>query len=202
MAIMSIIGLPGAGKTITLSAIADHALKNKRFKVGGHIVSDINYDHVLTNFYCQGCGKLDFEDLGRHEYNNCLFLCDEIQLLCDSRSWKDFSKEAETFFSTHRHGHNDFVYCTQNYSNVDKRIRDLTQQYFYVRPSRFLPSKFSTIIPIDCFFDVVNFQPITGYEMAPFTHHGHIFLPKYWHKVDSYADFNATKLEPADIELW
>ena len=50
-------GVPGCGKTTLLTKIAQMELK--RINRGKS-----PYNHVLTNFYCQGCEMVDFKDLG------------------------------------------------------------------------------------------------------------------------------------------
>lgn len=119
--IQGYFGLPGSGKTTLLTRIAQKALKK------GH------YSHILTNFYCKGCEQINFADLGHYNLENCLILLDEITLDADNRQFKSFPKEALQFFVLHRHYNTDVVYATQNWENVDKKIRDLTHSLYYMR---------------------------------------------------------------------
>ena len=51
-------GVPGCGKTTVLTALAQKELK--KISKGKS-----KYDRVLTNFECEGCYKIDFNDLCR-----------------------------------------------------------------------------------------------------------------------------------------
>ena len=53
----------------------------------------------------------------------------------DNREYKTFSKELRDFFILHRHLGCDIIYVTQNYENVDKKIRDLTAELWYMSKS-------------------------------------------------------------------
>ena len=101
--ISGIIGLPGSGKSTLLSYIAFRAVHGKSINFKGFRVQNFKYKYIYTNFPCIGAYKLDFDLLGKADYNNCLMLCDEIQLLADCRNYKDFSEEFKEFFSMHRH---------------------------------------------------------------------------------------------------
>lgn len=91
-----------------------------------------HYEHVLTNFYCKGCEQISFEDLKRFKPVRCLILFDELTLDADSRSFKSFPKEIKDFFVMHRHCFNDIIYFIQDYSRIDKTIRELTYDLWYV----------------------------------------------------------------------
>lgn len=200
--ISGIFGLPGAGKSVFLAKCAQTALRGKPLKVGGHYLHYGDAEHVLTNFYCDGCKKFDFDDLGKYDFHNCLFLCDEISLLADSRNFKTFSDDAKFFFSQHRKGANTFIWCSQAYDDVDKRIRNLTDNYYHIRPSTFFGDKMSTIVPIEPYFDIQQGRPVTGYQFAPPVQHGHIWLPKYWELINSYDYVNKKILLEKHLTCW
>lgn len=125
-------GLPGSGKTTFLTMIAQKELNLiKRGKS--------KYKKVYTNFYCEGCYRLEFEWLGYYLIEDALILIDEITLFADSRDFAKFSKPLKSFFLLHRHYNVDIIYFTQYYNNVDKKIRDITFDLFFVRSSRILP---------------------------------------------------------------
>lgn len=84
--IIGIWGLPGSGKTTTLTAISQKALAGKRFLP--ELRND--YEYVFTNFYSEGCYKLDFDDLKNCAIENSLMIIDEISLYADSRNFKTF----------------------------------------------------------------------------------------------------------------
>ena len=113
-----VFGLPGQGKSTYLAKLAKKK-KKKNIK-------------VYSNFYIKGCYKLDFDDLGVHDYSDCLILIDEISLFCDCRSWKNFNADLVYFFTNHRHYNVDIVYCSQSYADCDKKIRNITDSLYYI----------------------------------------------------------------------
>lgn len=121
-------GVPGCGKTTILTAIAQKELRRMR-------KGKSSYSHVLTNFYCEGCERIDFSDLATFRIENSLILLDEITLDADSREFKSFSAGLKQFFTLHRHDQNDIKYFCQDFSRVDKTIRNVTYDLWYVTKS-------------------------------------------------------------------
>lgn len=119
-------GLPGAGKTSFLAKIAQQEIKRIKRKKSP-------YKMVLANFECQGCYKLDFHDMGKYLIEKALILIDEITLEADSRDFKKFDQQLKYFFIMHRHYHCDIIYFCQQYDGLDKKIRDLTKELWYVK---------------------------------------------------------------------
>lgn len=119
-------GLPGSGKSTFLTRIAQKELK--RIKKGRSC-----YKHVLTNFYCAGCERVEYKDLGNYAIFDSLILLDEITLDADSRNFKQFDSAHKHFFLMHRHYGCDVVYFTQQYDGVDKKIRDITSNLYFVK---------------------------------------------------------------------
>lgn len=119
-------GVPGCGKTTNLVKLARRELKRLKKK----------YEEIFTiNFECDGCIPIEYNDLAEFKFKNCLILIDEITMDADNRSFKTFPKEIRDFFILHRHLGIDIVYATQNYENVDKKIRDLTNDLWYMSKS-------------------------------------------------------------------
>lgn len=119
-------GLPGAGKSSILVKIAIKELK--RIEKGKS-----PYKMILSNYFIAGCYKFDFNDLGVYDMDKSLVLLDELTLDADSRDFKNFNKNLKEFFIMHRHYGVDIIYATQQYDGVDKKIRDLTQELFYIK---------------------------------------------------------------------
>lgn len=117
-------GVPGVGKTTLLAKFAIKGLK--RVKSG-------RYENVYTNFYCKGCKRLDFKVLDTYKIYNSLIILDEITLDADNRKFKSFPDGVRDFFILHRHLGNDIIYATQGYDAVDKKIRLLTQELWYMQ---------------------------------------------------------------------
>lgn len=130
-------GLPGCGKSTLLAKIARNEIK--RIEKGKS-----KYRMVLCNYYIQGCYRIDFSMLGSVDMSHCLILLDEITLDADSRDFKDFAKKTKQFFILHRHYDCDIIYVTQQYDGVDRKIRELTANLFYMRKAG--PITYSTAI--------------------------------------------------------
>lgn len=119
-------GVPGCGKTTNLVKIARKEIKRLKKR----------YKEIYTiNFQCVGCIPIKFEDLKYYKFNNSLILIDEITMDADNRNFKSFPSEIRDFFILHRHLGVDIIYATQNYENVDKKIRDLTSELWYMSKS-------------------------------------------------------------------
>lgn len=116
-------GVPGVGKT---------SLGTKFARKGLRAVKKGFYDHVYTNFYCKGCEKITFKDLDEHKIYNSLVILDEITLDADNRKFKSFPDGVRDFFILHRHLGNDIIYMTQSYEMVDLKIRQVTQELWYM----------------------------------------------------------------------
>lgn len=119
-------GLPGCGKSTMLAKIAAKELR--RIQKGKS-----PYERVLSNYYIAGCDKLDFSKIGQVDMSKSLILIDEISLDADSRDFKNFSHELKQFFILHRHYGVDIVYATQQYDGVDRKIRELTHNLYYMK---------------------------------------------------------------------
>ena len=119
-------GLPGCGKSTLLAKIAQKELK--RIRKGKS-----KYKRVLSNYYIRGCNKLNFREIGVVDMSESLLLIDEISLDADSRDYKEFSKTLKQFFILHRHYGVDIIYATQQYDGVDRKIRELTHNLYYMK---------------------------------------------------------------------
>lgn len=112
-------GVPGVGKSTIL---VKEYKKNKR-----------KYDHIYTiNLKIKGVEMISMHDLERYKFKNTLILWDEITMDADNRSFKTFSHNLRDFFILHRHLGCDIIYATQNFENVDKKVRDLTSELWYM----------------------------------------------------------------------
>lgn len=120
--IKAYFGVPGVGKSTIL---AKEWKKNRR-----------RYDHIYTvNLQLRGVEMIKKEDLEKYKFKNTLILWDEITMDADNREFKSFSKELRDFVLLHRHMGCDIIYVTHNFENVDKKIRDLTVELWYMSKS-------------------------------------------------------------------
>lgn len=115
-------GVPGCGKSTTL--VKEYRKNRKR------------YDNIYSvNIKIDGVKEITKEDVRKYRFKNALILWDEITLDYDNRNFKEFTKEDKEFWLLHRHMGVDIIYATQNYENVDKKIRDLTIELWYMQKS-------------------------------------------------------------------
>ncbi len=122
-------GVPGCGKTTELTKIAIKELKRK-------VLGLSKYKNIYTiNFRCSGCIPITFDDLATYKIYDSLILIDEITMSADNRDFKTFSSKHRDFFLLHRHLGLDIIYATQNFENVDKKIRDITCDLWYMSKS-------------------------------------------------------------------
>ena len=118
-------GVPGCGKSTLLTKFAIKELR--RIQKGKS-----KYTAVYTNFYVEGCNQIDFAQLQNYKLYDCLILLDEITLDADNRKFKEFTNGHRDYFILHRHIGNDIIYATQSYETVDLKIRQLTQELWYM----------------------------------------------------------------------
>lgn len=115
-------GVPGCGKSTIL---VREYLKNRK-----------RYDYIYSiNIQISGVKMIDKSDLENYKFKNSLILWDEITMDADNREFKTFSKNLRDFFILHRHFGCDIIYATQNFENVDKKVRDLTSELWYMSKS-------------------------------------------------------------------
>lgn len=198
--ISGVFGLPGSGKSMFLAAAADSAIHHKKFVVGGNILHYGDYDSILTNFPFDGCGQFNFDFLGKYAYERTLFLIDEMMMYADSRNFKSFSDDLKFFFSQHRKMHCEIIWSSQSYDDTDKKIRGLTDKYFYCRRSAL--ASFSFVSPINSYLRVEDGAIKSGYELGHPIMTKILYLPKYWKMVDSYQIIGHKEMEKAKIEMW
>lgn len=178
--ISGVFGLPRSGKTTYLASLAARALRKGR--------------KVYTNFYCSGCYTLDFDALGAYDYSDCLILIDEISLFCDCRSWKNYTDNMKYFFALHAHYGVDVVYCSQSYTDCDKKIRNVTDYLYQITPWRF---GFSRVRPIDKSFVIEKGKVSEFYQTVGFGRL--IYRPAYYKMFDS---FERKELPPNNEKKW
>lgn len=200
-------GVPGCGKTTVAVMFARRELK--RIKHGKS-----PYKHVLTNFYCKGCEKIDFSNIGVYDIQDSLIILDELTIDADNREFKNFKKSSVEGFIYHRHYFCDIKYFTQDYNAVDKKIRNLTQDLFFLRKSLVFPfSAFTRYKRIFRCIDINDLtkEIITGYRfpnlweaflslLGAINLGGLCFRPLYYKYFDSYSQ--PLKLKPFNYKPW
>lgn len=178
-------GLPGSGKTMLCAWIAMQALKGKSLHLCGLSLQQTktkSYKKIYTNFPMRGCYQFNFDDLGKYDFSNSLVIIDEIMMFADSRNYKSFGENLKFFFSQHRRMHIDVFYASQAYDDVDKKIRSLTSQLFYIRKC----FCFCCVAPIQAYFRVEHGAIHQGYELGMFLQRNYFYLPRLYKLTDSY----------------
>lgn len=195
--ISAIVGLPGSGKSTLLSYIAHRAINDKSINFRGFDLCTTEYTKVFTNFPAMGGYKLNFEKLGISNYNHAFLCCDEIQLFADSRNFRTFTDDLKFWFSNHRKFHLDFCYATQDFSNVDKRIRDLTDRIYVVD---MMPFK---IIRVRRVLTSLNMDTLgQKYCFGGFFDTHYFYAPRMYKYNDTYALMINKQFEPVELIPW
>lgn len=184
--IKAYFGVPGCGKSTTL--VKEYRKNRKK------------YEHIYTvNIDIQGCERITKEDVRKYRFKNSLILWDEITIDYDNRNFKEFTMEDKEFWLLHRHMGIDIIYATQNYENVDKKIRDLTLELWYMSKSVIpLLSGFTTTKRIYRNINInENTSELTlGYRFCNFieslfvSNYKIIWRKKYYKYYDSWDELN------------
>lgn len=178
MSINGVIGLPRSGKSTFFAKLA------KRYNKKGM--------KVYSNFYIKGCYQLDFDLLGKVCYEDCVMLIDEIALFADCRNFKEFGKDLVYFFTNHGHYNIDIWWASQSI-DCDKKIRNLTESLYYVRPAPLLPISYLRQIVKSIDTDTMtDCYKLTGFPKF-------VFRPLYYKMFDSY---NRRSLPPVTDVPW
>lgn len=190
--ITCVFGLPGQGKSTYMAYLAKQALTTKKGRK--------RYDRVYCNFKLSGCYKLSYSDLGVYNFENSLILIDEMMNEADSRDFKKFDADKKYFFSNHRHYGCDVVYFTQSWDDVDKKIRNNTQELYYIK--RFLFWSFVNPIEQLLTIDDNSHQIVTGYRFRPILFSKVFFRPFYYKWFDSYERKPLKPLTKEHLQLY
>lgn len=113
-----VVGKKGSGKSTMLTRLAyEHIRKGWT---------------VYTTEYLPGCYHLGYEDIGRFNLPaGSVLLVDEVGMVWDNRKYKDFPDHLRDWFKYQRH-EGVKVYLFSQTFDVDKKIRDLTDNMYLV----------------------------------------------------------------------
>lgn len=190
-------GVPGVGKTTLAVKLAR---QNKK-----------KYSHIYTNFPCYGTEQIDYQDLAKYKMSDSLIILDELTLDADNRDFKTFSKDHKDFFTLHRHLHVDIVYLTQNYENIDKKIRDCTNELWYMSRSvvpffrRFTVAK---RIYRNITINEISSELTLGYRFCNFlesifvSNRKIVYRPKYYKYFDSFDELQLENRPVLTSKKW
>lgn len=114
--LVMIFGPKGSGKNTLLTKLSIQYNK-KGYKVFS--------DSEIFNTY-----KLSTNWIGKYDFpENSVLMIEEAGITWDNRNFKTFSAEVRNFFKLQRH-YNIIVYLASQSFDVDKKLRDLTDQMF------------------------------------------------------------------------
>lgn len=190
-------GVPGVGKTTLATKLARKGLKK--------------YKHVYTNFACKDCERIDYSDLANFKMFDSLIVLDELTLDADNRDFKSFSKSHKDFFTLHRHLGVDIIYLTQNYENIDKKIRDCTNELWYM--SRSVVPFFRRFTTAKRIYRNININENTseltlGYRFCNFvesifvSNRKSVYRPFYYKYFDSWDELQLESRPVFTSEKW
>lgn len=192
--VVAIIGLPGTGKSLLLSYIGYRYIAGKSLNFRGlTLTKHCRGNTLFTNFPCNGAFKLDFDSLGVSDYHDCLILCDEVQLLADSRNYKNFGDNLTYWFTNHRKDHTDFIYCTQDFSMVDKRIRSVTDRIYVLDRVAF------GLLRVREVLSDFNIKSDLGWNHV-FSRVTKYFIPRFMYKYND-TDFKVKDMQLKPVEM-
>lgn len=194
--ISMICGTPGSGKSTAASYCTKKALKGKPVHLCGAPICPA-VDAVFTNFPFPGAYRLNFDDIGKVDFRDCLIVIDEAMLYMDSRDFKNFAQHLKEAFAEHRKVNCHYLIISQAYDDVDKKVRNLTVNLFHcVKLPFFDLFKLTYIEP---FFDIRMDNVVTGYEWG----RTQIIWGKPIFKLfNSYGLVKEKTLPPPKLEFW
>jgi DNA helicase HerA-like ATPase len=87
---------------------------------------------VFSTEKIPGCYLIDYKDVGYVEFPpNSVLLIDEVGMIWDNRNFKNFDTKVRDWFKLQRH-RKVTVYLFSQTFDVDKKIRDLTDEMYLV----------------------------------------------------------------------
>lgn len=115
-----IFGKKGSGKSTLLAKYA------AQYRARGW--------HVYSTEPILGTIQISYEDIGFRQFPlESLIIIDEVGMVWDNRGFKNFKSEVRDFFKLQRHDHLAIVMASQTF-DVDKKIRDLCDEMYLVKP--------------------------------------------------------------------
>ena len=172
-----VFGSPGSGKTTLLCKIAKYFQKKK---INGY-----------SNFPGTGCILIQDEDIGYYNFTNSVILLDEAGIAYSNRDAVNKrglmqDKQRLQYWKLVRHYRAMIILASQSWEDVDKKCRDLSNRYFYIRRSLF--PFFTLVKPIFKCVDIdeTTHQPADFYKFDVFWNYMYVYRPKWYKMFNSY----------------
>lgn len=138
MSVSRYFGLPGCGKTTTLTYLAKKAISSGKYKiVAGNV-------HLALHGYVY----IPYDLFGKYDISDAFYLIDEAMVEAGDRDYKNFEKCKLEMFVMHRHYNMDIVLFSQEADGIDKKIRSITDRMYYVKKGFFTGKWISNIYRI------------------------------------------------------
>lgn len=171
-------GVPGSGKTTFAAYLTKKALKRR--KKGVH--------KVLSNVPIKGAYSVSKQDIGHYQISNCDLLLDEAGIDYNNRNYNKFTDDETYFFKYHRHYKVNIAIFSQDFEDMDKKLRKLATRYFIVKKSIFPGFICRRTIRKKIGIDKLTKQIIDEYNFEFFLFGTkYIYCPKLWKMFDSYT---------------
>lgn len=186
-------GVPGSGKsTIGTFYALEQIKKNKnnekrnlkRIKKGK---KPIPIKKIYSNISIPGTIMYDKSDISilNEDLKDCLLIYDEVGIDFNNRNFiKNFDSNSLKLFKYHRKRNIDIMIFSQSYEDMDKKLRDLSTELYFLKKS-LLPffiksNKIKKYIEID----KETHQIVDGYKKELFSGF-YVFMPKTWKYFDT-----------------
>lgn len=114
-------GVPGSGKTTFAAWLSKKRLKRSK--------------KVYSNVDIKGCYAVEKSDIGKYDISDGLLILDEAGIEYNNRNYKSFSNNEVSFFKKHRHYNIDIAIFSQDFQDMDIKLRKLATRYYLVRKS-------------------------------------------------------------------
>lgn len=115
-------GKPGVGKTTLGCKLLIKAVKSGKWR------------NVYANFYntVPGVTVITNDCIGKYDLDDSYIVVDEGSQYAHARNFASFSDKLIKYYTEHRHHRNDIVFLNQTWDGMDKIIRSLTVNVYYV----------------------------------------------------------------------
>lgn len=119
--IYQFVGLPGEGKTLSMVAHMERALRDRP-----DLVIATNFGYIREEFsIVHWLDIVKVSDFARKQNRPCIIAIDEIHITFDSSDWRSFPAELLAMLSFNRKFRVQFLCSSQIYERIPKKVRDI-----------------------------------------------------------------------------
>lgn len=118
---------PGGGKTTLYAHIVDK-LTADQTKVYGNVPLTLPEEQAKYFRLIENPRK----DIGKYDYHDCVILIDESGVDFNNRDWKNTTQAFIKYIKYHRHFRCTMWWFSQSYNDMDKTIRTLADNIYYI----------------------------------------------------------------------